>query len=392
MIIELKGVEFDNKGSALMLHSIVKALTTRYPDVEFALSKNAKSPATCRHKIAKYRKITLRKLFFDVNACTYYFPRWISRLLKSFGIVGEGQVDAIIDASGFAYSDQWSPYMSIYHLAGEIFRCAKAGKPYIFLPQAFGPFSDKRCRQLLARSLPHAALVSARDNRSYEYLSAITGELPSLIKAKDFTNAITLSDFVWPVDFSTQPKACIVVNCNMTTTKNKDKGWMQSYIPLLQRCIDWYHEHGLQPFFLNHEGQGDGQMIAHLNNQLSTPLIVLSPEDALTVKQIIASSDAVFSSRFHGCVSALSSGIPCVGTSWSHKYEALYADYEASELLLDSQMCNATLDHILSVSISKDMHHHVRARAQHIRHETDRLWQRVFTILEQTQSHEDVNK
>ena len=395
MIIELKGVEFDNKGSALMLQSILVALRSRYSDIEFALSANIKSPASARQQVARYRKITLRKLYLDLNRLTYRLPRCVSDFLKKRGVVFEGQVDAIIDASGFAYSDQWSPYMSLYHLAGEITRCHNANKPYIFLPQAFGPFSEARCQALLAKSLPKAALVCARDSASFRHLEQISGPLTQLVQAKDFTNTLKPAPYAWPELFTQTagvPKACIVVNVNMATPKNKDKGWLTRYTDMILHCIHVYQEQGFSPFFLNHEGAGDARMITQLNALLAVPLPVIAPDDALTVKQVIASSDAVLSSRFHGCVSALSSGIPCLGTSWSHKYEALYDDYHVPELLLSPELSDTAVAEIITKSLSPALREHVAQRADALLIETDALWQKVYTILDPIYAHTKVDK
>ena len=393
MIIELKGVEFDNKGSALMLQSILVALRSRYPDIEFALSANIKSPASARHQVARYRKVTLRKLYLDLNRLTYRLPRCVSAFLKKRGVVFEGQVDAIIDASGFAYSDQWSPYMSLYHLAGEIARCHNANKPYIFLPQAFGPFSEARCQALLAKSLPKAALVCARDSASHQHLEQISGALPQLVQAKDFTNILKPTPYAWPDLFTETadvPKACIVVNVNMATPKNKNKGWLTRYTDMILHSIHVYQEQGLFPFFLNHEGAGDARMITQLNALLSVPLPVIAPVDALTVKQVIASSDAVLSSRFHGCVSALSSGIPCLGTSWSHKYEALYEDYQVPHLLLSPELTDTELADIIKQSLAPTLCKKVAERADELLAETDTLWQKVYGILDPINGHNNV--
>ena len=97
-----------------------------------------------------------------------------------------------------------------------------------------------------------------------------------------------------------------------------------------------FAEKGEKVFLLNHEGNSDRLICAQINDLLLSPIEVVEPTSALDVKAIISNAKAVFCSRYHGCVSALSNGVPCLGSSWSHKYEKLYLDYNMPNLLLNT--------------------------------------------------------
>jgi colanic acid/amylovoran biosynthesis protein len=65
-------------------------------------------------------------------------------------------------------------------------------------------------------------------------------------------------------------------------------------------------------------------------------LDIVEEKDPVHIKGIIGSCHLVVGSRFHALVSALSQGVPAVATSWSHKYERLYEEYECQELLISN--------------------------------------------------------
>jgi len=377
VIIELKGVEFENKGAELMLHSVLSRIEEYWPDAEIALTPSGKAPYLKRARLGTWQKLSIRKLYFDFNDLTYYLPKRLRNWLKKWGIVTEADIDMIIDASGFSYSDQWDPAMSIRHLAGEINRQAKHKKPYIFMPQAFGPFSAAPVRKNIRKSFKNAALVCARESDSYSHLHNITGDLPHLKIFGDFTNVE--KGIVPTYFFEGQNKACIVPNKNMINPRNKNKSWLNSYKKTLIDAIKIYQEKGLTPFFLNHEGKEDGQLIDEINQSLSTPLTVIYEEDPIAVKGIIANCKAVLCSRFHGCVSALSNDIACIGTSWSHKYERLYDGYEASTLLLSPNVSTDELKDIITLSLNEeaDVQNNIKKKSKYFKEQTEELWQTV---------------
>lgn len=385
MIIELKGVEFENKGAELMLRAVLQRIEKYWPEAEIALTPSPKASYLLRASVGAWQKLSLRKMYLDINGLSYAAPHKVRNYLKKWGLVTEADVDVIIDASGFSYSDQWSPKMSIRHLAGELNRANKHNKPYIFMPQAFGPFSDAGVRDNIRQSFKNAALVCARESDSYRHLNEITGDMDNLIQFGDFTNAVT---GIVPDYLDTSKRlACIVPNKNMVNPRNKNQRWLNSYRQLILNAVELYRDNDLEPFFLNHEGNEDLALIDELNQQLDNPLRVISEPDPLKVKGIIVASSAVLCSRFHGCVSALSNGIACLSTSWSHKYERLHEDYQANELLLDPNISKTELAELIKTSLEVDspLHKDIAKNAKAYKLQTEELWLRVKKIIDQVE-------
>jgi polysaccharide pyruvyl transferase WcaK-like protein len=231
-------------------------------------------------------------------------------------------------------------------------RFKRYSKPYIFLPQAFGPFTSHKSRERIRASFKHAAMICARDKISLEHIKGITGGLPNLVRFCDFTN-ITNGSLPKAFD-SSHDLVCIVPNNNMLSSRNSNSAWLERYEIILVEAVKCYRILGLQPFFLNHEGRKDAALIDRVNQMLDVPIPVRWERDALAVKGIIGASRAVFCSRYHGCISALSQGIACVGTSWSHKYELLYQDYQASELLVAPMVTREELRAIIALSLDSE--------------------------------------
>jgi len=361
-----------------MLHSVLSRVHQYWPEAQIALSPSKKAPYLKRAKLATWQKISFRKLYFDFNEMSYYLPQSIKNWLKKWGIITEADIDMVIDASGFSYSDQWDPAMSIRHLAAEINRNAKHYKPYIFMPQAFGPFSATNVRNMIKASFKNAALICAREQDSFQHLHDITGDLPQLRIFGDFTNA---QQGTLPEHFvDGQNKACIIPNKNMINPRNKNKSWLSSYKSMLINAIEIYQQQGLTPFFLNHEGIEDGQLIAEINQTLASPLVVITEDDPLAVKGIISNCKAVLCSRFHGCVSALSNNVACLGTSWSHKYERLYDGYQANQLLLSPQITKDELAALIALTLddNNEIHQNIKTNAAHFKNETEQLWLKVI--------------
>ena len=382
MIVEVKGVEFENKGAHLMLVAIQQQLIKRWPKVQIALTHSSKASYLQRSSMATFRKLNFRKNMLDLDALTYVLPRRIRGWLKQKGLVTEVEVDMIIDASGFSYSDQWPSKLRIYHLKHELERFNRYKKPYIFLPQAFGPFTTEVSRQRIGQSFQYAAMICAREQQSFSHIEELTGPIGSLFQYDDFTNLV---DGVVPDSFDdSQQWACIVPNKNMVNARNVNRAWLVRYESLLAEAIIYYRKKGLTPFFLNHEGRDDAALIDRVNNALDQPISVVTETNPLAVKGIIGSSRAVLCSRYHGCISALTQGIPCIGTSWSHKYELLYKQYQAGELLLEPAVTTEKLQRMIDLSLETDsqISKSIALEALALKVKSAAMWEDLQSIVE----------
>ncbi len=351
MYIEIKGVQFVNKGAELMLHAVLQQLKVMQPDARVVLQSNVNSPYVARAKLGAYQKAGLRFFGIEFNAYSYWLPKKVRNwLINQYGVVTEADIDLVLDASGFAYGDQWPENNSLY-LADELERFQRKGKTYVFLPQAFGPFNRPLEQKRLRESLGSAALVCARDESSFAYLQQLMGQSDRLCLLPDFTNLVQPAQLESELPANT---LMIIPNHQMLSERNPDPLWRQNYLSVLRRFIDIAQQNAMHIVVLNHEGVKDLALCQQLLQGKSDKIELISEPDPLKVKALIGQSRAVMCSRFHGCVSALSQSIPCIGTSWSHKYEALFADYQSAELLIRPDLTAEQLQDVFTLMLNKD--------------------------------------
>ncbi len=382
MLIEVKGVQFQNQGAHLMLLAVLERLRHLVPDARIVLSVGPESPIECIQQLGALCKLRLRKRWFDANPLGYALPHPVSAALIRRGLAAEGQVDAVLDASGFAYGGDWTPWLMRY-AADEIRRKADRGQPYVFLPQAFGPFPAGRAAADFGAALERAALIGIRDARSQRFLAALNPRLEGrLERYPDVTIGLRGDPAAaerWGVDHRT---ILLIPNWQMTGERNPDAAWRNGYLQFLVDLAGHIRQQGREAVLLNHEGRGDAALCEQVAAARPGTRVITEP-DPRTVKAVIGGASAVVSSRYHGCLAALSQGVPCVATSWSHKYQELYAEFDVPHWLLAN--CDATeAATLLAASLADRRSHSQRLLEQSARQEVDveRLWRRVGAVLQ----------
>lgn len=332
----LSGIETMNKGAELMLYAILQQIGLHDSDAVVYV------PNYALHQGISYLKtdVDVRYKFnrnIEKIAETLHIPGMMRRLGVSDIIFTDHyplrDIDYFIDASGFQFSDQWpstkyrlmywEKKLSYYHAHGT--KC-------IFLPQAFGPINDINTKKLISIIGMYADLIFPREEVSLNYMLH-AGVNPSKMCVKtDFTSLV---DGMFPSEYEhLRGQVCFIPNCRMLDRSNMT---IDKYKSLLNLVIEEAESVGRKVYLLNHEGIHDESIAYKLSRLSCKNLTVVSGLNALEVKGLISASYLCITSRYHGLASALNSCVPSLCTSWSHKYECLYRDYDIPNGVLDTE-------------------------------------------------------
>ncbi|WP_019020977.1 polysaccharide pyruvyl transferase family protein [Thioalkalivibrio sp. ALE23] len=379
MIIEIRKAGFVNKGAELMLYAILERLRAAYPDAIFTMAPTrAGAPRPFRKVVdaGMYPKASAYYKGVEWGLIAGLAPR---RLREMYGVILDRDVDVVIDAAGFLYTDQWGARSS-RELAQASKRWRKQGTKVVLMPQAFGPFTSKGIRAAIRHVVDNADLVMPRDDTSYKFLTDVTGESLNIQKYPDFTNLIEgiVPDYFDPA----QHGVCLVPNYRMVDKTDDVQG--AAYLPFLVRCAQRLVEHGAQPFVLVHEGAND-LWLAEQISKASGGIPILTEDDPLKIKGILGASQATVGSRFHGLVSALSQGVPSLATGWSHKYAELFTDYGFPEGLISVEdpedQVAKKIDRLVDPKEKEAIRAQLLENSNRLKALSESMWDRVISVL-----------
>jgi polysaccharide pyruvyl transferase WcaK-like protein len=380
VMFDVVGVNYVNKGAHLMLCAIQQRIARcPYPA---AVTLNLKSARHARRRgepmPASLWLEGSRPGVADavVRRIGDSLPRWLKRRYRW---VADKDVHVILDASGFLYSDQWGiKGMSRRRAASEAWRAR--GKKLIFMPQAFGPFNRPDTKACMRDLIGLADLIYARDAQSYEHLRELAPGTANLRTAPDFTNLV--EPVLQPAFEQYRGAVAIVPNQRMLDKQAGAEA--NAYTDFLVSGARKLGDAGKRVFLLLHES-GDRALAEAVRARVGRDLDIVFLDDPVELKGVIGLCDFIISSRFHAIVSALSQGIPAIGTSWSHKYQRLYEDYGASELFVPTltgapDVFDAMLATLCDGVARKRMGQELTAMAEQQKARTRKMWEEIFTV------------
>ncbi len=329
MKVLITGVNYRNKGAELMLHGVNQQVSkwsaNNYCYLPFREGTFAqRNQSDVGHLLwLESRKLPWATNVFSVVSGAIPKPLRVS---KSFAL--ESEIDVILDASGFCFSDQWGVEATRKKLK-QFTRWKQQGKKIILLPQAFGSFTSEAIQAAFNQVMDCVDLLFARDRISYEYINQVAKSTDKLRVAPDFTNLVQGEKPSYLDSLAGRP--CIIPNYRMID-KTAD-GLDKTYLNFVVDSIKYLSKNEFNPFILIHE-TGDDRLVETIQSNLEQEVAVIKEDNSLVLKGILGNCSFVVASRFHGLISALSQGTPCLGIGWSHKYEMLFEDYNCSDLLI----------------------------------------------------------
>ena len=380
MIIEIRQAGFVNKGAELMLHAVVQKIRTRYPDAKLTMAPDYGGASDTFNKMKEldlYPKAWLWRRGIDFGQFAELIPK---HLLKKYGLVLTSEVDIVIDAAGFSYSDQWGSNSS-RELSASSAKWKKNGTKFIMLPQAFGSFEKDNIAKYVKKWAKNADLIFARELDSYNYLLKLVGRQNKIHMYPDFTNLV---EGTLPKGYdSSDKRIALVPNYRMIDMTNKEQS--EAYLPFMIRCAKYLVEQEQKPFLLIHEGAND-LMLAEKISEAVGGIPIVMETNPLYIKGILGTCDATIGSRFHGLVSALSQGVPSLATGWSHKYLRLFEDYNFKDgivSVLDSDIeLHRKINILIKAETAEPLKKQLEEVSSVLKEKTEDMWKIVFSEID----------
>ena len=381
MVIELRGVEFHNKGAELMLLAILQKVREQYPTATFAMETRVNVSLKDKKKQGIKTKYVYKMRGLDLSFLGFFLPK---SYRNRKNLILESEIDVVLDGSGFAYGDFWGAKKCYDRLSKHLSRWKSNGKKVILLSQAFGPFENQELKKEMIKVVKLTDLVFTRDKYSNSHVCNLLPNAKNVFLKPDFTNLIK----GYVPERIILPKDYMVIVPNHKLIESKVFKNREEYIAFLKSAIIYLQEQGQLPVFLNHEGKKDYQLMEDVNQQLTEKIPLINEKDPLIIKGVIGGARSILTSRFHGLVSGLSQNVPSLCLGWSHKYLALLEDYGVENLLFEETDMNkerleAKLDQVINEESRLSIVKVLQSSSVAQKKLSTEMWRQVFSTIGQ---------
>jgi colanic acid/amylovoran biosynthesis protein len=311
--------------------------------------------------------------------------------------------DTVLDVSGYMYTDKYGIYPM--QLMEKLFSgCCAGGVPYVFMPQAWGPFNESFSKKAIQHVAERSALLYSRDKTSLEFLQNIPNIRAEKLKlAPDIVLKFEpreSRDTLGPLEqagllHTNRRRVGICPNIRIYhATQREGIGPANPYVQWLAKLCkrflvetdvelvlfpheispNWWHRDDRYVCRLVCKVFADNKRIRYFSEHCS----------ADTLKLLIRELDFLVGSRFHSIIAALSLYVPTVAVGWSHKYQEVLNDAGIGELAFSYKEMSedSTITRLLETWANRE---HVRHRLERsiplLRRKVDDVFDQVAEIL-----------
>ena len=176
MKIVVSGVGITNKGAELMLYAILQEIERKHPNAVVFLPRGVAKRGLGLSYIKTQLKLKRVPCpLWKRAAARLHIPGILRRLHLPYLFLLDTSIVKgaayFLDASGFAFSDQWNPNKAtVKRWESALKGYRKEGAKVVFLPQAFGPAKQGDTQRLIALLNEYADIIMPREKTSLEYL------------------------------------------------------------------------------------------------------------------------------------------------------------------------------------------------------------------------------
>lgn len=374
-VVEVQGTWLANAGARQLLDATMRGLSRGNPQVKVALdarwgTRSARAAAGVTSIVPRTVRGS-RPAEHAIGGITSLVPRTAEHVAAKRNLVLRRDIAALVDASGFALSDQWGARKARDRRA-IVMDYARRGRPVVLLPQAMGPFEDPKTAQAARDVLLAADAVWVRDRTSLEHVAALIGDRASVRLGPD----VTLVEYPEPPESSV---AAVVLVPNARLVSHG--AWRRDdYVHALVDAGVVAKELGRDVEVLLHTSEHDDIRLGEMASEaLGCPMV--KEPDARKLKGRLGAAEIVVASRFHAVLGALSLGVPAIAIGWSHKYGELFDDFGVPELASASDAATATALVKELCGDSADVRGRISRNGESLRTKVETMWAAVWGLL-----------
>ena len=366
-----------NLGVSALSQSLLTGIAERVRSPLITTFDNGRGVRSA-HTVVAGRKLTYR-LCGAVPSRRIYRPDslWRIRAAGRLGGLGSAAIDAIRNAdavldgtSGDSFTDLYSR-RRFRQVTLEKMIALEQGRPLILLPQTIGPFLRARTRRVARRILGAAAMVWARDQRSFTTLRELLGDnfdtarhhcgVDLAFGLEPMAPRLPLPPTVasWLADPAGLRQRLVVgfnvsgLIFNKCAERTRRFGLRADYpravIGFLQRILLESDANViLVPHVITRPGHFEHDpdacaAVARALGRIDPDRVAVAPaaNDPGEAKWIIARTDWFCGTRMHAAIAALSSGVPSAAIAYSSKTLGVFETCDLGRHVADLRLLNS---------------------------------------------------
>jgi polysaccharide pyruvyl transferase WcaK-like protein len=366
-------IGFCNRGAEALLKTRIKLLKKLIPDLNFKVLsiytetcrpiKNVEYIDTFggRKEKLKSIKYILSSLYkgvtWTLNAyiyrfCNFSFNKEINKISKS---------SIFISTDGDVLGEDYGLFpllWRIYYLSlGLIMK-----KPVFIFSEGTGPFKSKISKTISRVFFKQCTYISVRDEISLKHLINIGLKKEKLILAAD--SAFLLLPSPKKLDYRDHTRKLIGISVSKLVTDfgfnstNSVKPY-DKFTSFIAKLIDWIIakydskiiliSHVVQ---INRDDYKTAKEIFFKVKRKDHVEIMKKSFDSTEIKKVISYCNLIITSRMHAAIAALSTHVPAIGISYSHKMEGIFKRLEIPEYVIDIKKLDWKITKIIQQALS----------------------------------------